>query len=121
MLTAFRRFCFPLMIVVIGLAFAVADAAIFSPAPAARAVVVGGGPTAEAFAISAEVSSESILGAETIPFTGSVVFERSAPRAEGGVEVTDLEIVSLDLTGTSLGCSESGTMPPGAGNMSGTW
>ena len=102
MLTAFRRFCFPLMIVAIGLAFAVADAAIFSPAPAARAVVVGGAPTAEAFAISADVSIESILGAETIPFTGSVIIERSATRTEGGVEVTDLEIVSLDLTGTSL-------------------
>jgi hypothetical protein len=51
---------------------------------------------------NAEISVVSLLGAETISLTGTVTIERSDPRSDGGVEVVDAEIVSMDLEGTSL-------------------
>jgi len=51
---------------------------------------------------SAEISVVSLLGAETISFTGTVTIERSDPRIDGGVEVVDAEIVSMDIEGTSV-------------------
>ena len=64
----------------------------------------GGLPPAgtETFDASAEISVVSLLGAETISFTGTVTIEWSDPRIEDGVEVVDTEIVAMDLEGTSV-------------------
>ena len=86
----------------LGLGLAVAGTGLVSPAPAARAAVAGAGPTVDTLDVIATVSIESILGAETIQFSGSTTMTRSAPRIEGGVIVTDVEVISLDLTGMSV-------------------
>ena len=51
---------------------------------------------------SAEISIVSLLGTETISLMGTVTIERSDPLIDGGVEVIDAEIVSMDLEGTSV-------------------
>ena len=73
-----------------------------TPTPTLTPTPTPQGPVRKDLDVIAEVSIESILGTETIPLSGTVAIERSAPRTEGGVEVTDLEIISLDLTGTSV-------------------
>ena len=49
----------------------------------------------------ATIDTVSQLGAETIVLTGWARIDREAPRLEDGLEVVDLEIVSLSLRGAS--------------------
>jgi hypothetical protein len=51
---------------------------------------------------SAQVGVTSRLGSETIPFTGNTTIQRQAPHMDNGVEVVDIEIVAMNLSGTSL-------------------
>lgn len=68
----------------------------------------------DALDVSGTVSVTSRLGSETIDLTGTAEIARSDPYLDGGVSVVDLEIVSLDLTGSSLtgsvAASESATL-----------
>lgn len=64
---------------------------------------LGGAPAGEdMLAVSAQVSVTSRLGSETIPLEGTVTVVRSAPRTDGGLQVVDLEIVSMGLSGMSV-------------------
>lgn len=82
-----------LLALVFGLGLLMADA------PIAR----GGAPAAEdTLSVTALVGVSSRLGSEVIPFSGTVTIGRGEPRMDGGVQVVDLEILSMDLVGTSL-------------------
>ena len=52
--------------------------------------------------VTADVSLTSVLGQETIPFSGVATISRSDPYMNGGVEVVDLELTSLALSGNSV-------------------
>ncbi|MCH8994957.1 MAG: hypothetical protein IH959_08345 [Chloroflexi bacterium] len=67
--------------------------------PQARALPAAG---EDLLSASASASIVSRLGQETIAFTGTIAISREDPRLENGVEVVDLVITSLNLTGQSL-------------------
>ena len=48
------------------------------------------------------MSVVSNLGSETFPVSGTATINRQNPHMEGTIEVEDMEIVALDLAGTSL-------------------
>ena len=52
--------------------------------------------------VTATVSFTSRLGQETILFSGIVTISRSDPYMNGGVEVVDVELTSLALSGNSI-------------------
>lgn len=56
----------------------------------------------DVFNVTAQVSVTSRLGQEVISLAGTASIEREDPHMEGGVEVADLELVKLHLTGSSL-------------------
>ncbi len=67
--------------------------------PQARALPAAG---EDLLSASASASIVSRLGQETIAFTGTIAISRENPRLENGVEVVDLVITSLNLSGQSL-------------------
>jgi hypothetical protein len=67
--------------------------------PSASALPPGG---TDVFNVSAQVDVESRFGFETVGLSGTAVLERSDPYLDGDVEVSDIELTSLDLTGNSL-------------------
>lgn len=52
--------------------------------------------------VAGSVTASSRLGQETINVNGTVTIVRTDPRHEGGVEVQDVEITSLELEGQSV-------------------
>ncbi len=52
--------------------------------------------------VMSSVNLTSRLGQETIIFSGSATISRSDPYMDGGVEVVDLELISLALGGNSI-------------------
>ena len=52
--------------------------------------------------VTGTVGVVSRLGSETFAITGTATIDRAAPHMEGSVQVVDMELVALDLTGTSL-------------------
>jgi hypothetical protein len=82
------------------------------PSRPARALPPGGTDTLD---VTGQVEIESRLGHETIALAGTAVIERSEPHLDGGVEVSDLELIDLSLEGESLTgdvlVTESDTLP----------
>ncbi len=84
-----------------GLLFILAGFAALVAAPASPAYAFPAAGT-DNVQVSAEVSFTSRLGQETISFTGLVAIARSDPYDDGGVQVVDLEMISLTLGGDSV-------------------
>lgn len=65
--------------------------------------------------VTSTVGFTSRLGQETIPFSGVATISRGDPYMDGGVEVVDLELTSLVMTGSSITgpvtITHSGTLP----------
>ncbi|MEX2159275.1 MAG: hypothetical protein WEB04_07735 [Dehalococcoidia bacterium] len=81
------------------LAFALAAAAALLPSSAGAAFPPIG---QDILPVTGSVSVSSNLGSETFPVTGTATIDRQDPHMEGAIEVEDMEIVALDLDGTSL-------------------
>lgn len=81
------------------LAFALAAAAALLPSSAGAAFPPVG---QNVFPVTGSVSVVSNLGSETFPVSGTATIDRQNPHMEGAIEVEDMEIVALDLDGTSL-------------------
>lgn len=73
--------------------------ALGQPARNASALPPAGTDTLIAYG---QTTIASRLGSETITLSGTVTVQRSAPFLDGGVQVVDAEITSMNLTGTSL-------------------
>jgi hypothetical protein len=93
-----RRF-FPLALAGSCLVLALVALSLFFGHPAARALPPAG---TDNVAVSADVSVSSRIGTETIHLTGLATIVRQDPHLESGMEVEDLQITSLSMTGHSL-------------------
>ena len=94
-----RRRLLSLTLVAAGLIASLVTIGLVSFSRSASALPPAGTDT---FGVNAQVSITSVLGSETdIPFTGTVTIERDAPHEEGGVEVQDLTITDIVLSGLS--------------------
>lgn len=67
--------------------------------PPAGALPPGG---TDAFSVTGLVAVSSSLGAETFPVSGVATIKRGEPFLDGLVEVVDIEIVSMNLSGESV-------------------
>jgi hypothetical protein len=94
-----QRRLFPLMLVGTGLLIALVALGLFLSHPAARALPPAG---TDNVAVSADVSVASRIGTETIHFTGLATIVRQDPHLESGMEVENLQITSLSMTGHGL-------------------
>ena len=67
------------------------------------------------FGVNAQVAITSLLGSETISFSGSVTITRDAPHSDNGTEVEDFHITDLHLSGLSatgfVSINQSPTVP----------
>ncbi len=84
------RIALLLLLFVAGLALAAEQAHAYPPAGS------------ETVPITATASLTSRLGQETISFSGIATIARSDPYMDGGVDVVDLELTSLVLSGNSV-------------------
>ena len=73
--------------------------ALSSPHRTARALPPAG---SDQLPVVATIDITSRIGDATVVLTGWAEIDRQAPHDEGGVDVVDLEIVSMDLVGTSV-------------------
>lgn len=100
----------PLLLFIIGAV--VVGASLLSQASPAEGGTPGG---QDVLSVTALVGVTSRLGSEVIPFEGTVTIDRSDPRMDGGIQVVDLAINSLSLSGTSIigsvSATESQTLP----------
>ncbi len=93
-----QRRLFPLALAGGGLVLALVALGLFLSHPAARALPPAG---TDNVYVSADVSMASRIGTETIHFTGFATIVRQDPHLEGGMEVENLQITALNLTGHS--------------------
>jgi hypothetical protein len=93
-----RKF-FPLALAGSGLVLALVAFGLFFTHPAARALPPAG---TDNVVVSGDVSVSSRIGTETIHLTGLATIVRQDPHLESGMEVEDLQITSLSMTGQSL-------------------
>lgn len=89
--------------------------AILVIAASARPSSAGSFPPAgtDVVEVSAEVSVTSRLGSETISFTGGATIHRGEPRDDNGVQVIDVEVVKLSLTGQGVQGTVTANLRPG--------
>ncbi len=92
----------PLVLLLLGffsVTHLLASASLLRPTPRGHALPPAG---VDVLVVTGEVSVTSLLGAETIPLTGSITIERGDPQMDGGTEVVAAEIVAMDLVGASI-------------------
>lgn len=92
----------PLVLLLLGffsVILLLASESLLRPTPAGHALPPAG---VDVLVVTGEVSVTSLLGAETIPLTGSITIERGDPQMDGGTEVIAAEIVAMDLVGASI-------------------
>ena len=82
----------------LGLVVSLVVVRLLLSSPQAQALPAAG---EDLFSASASAGIVSRLGQETIAFTGTIAISREDPRLENGVEVVDLVITSLNLSGQS--------------------
>ena len=73
-------------------------AALMRPAPSLALPPAG----TDVVPVTAQIGIRSLLGSETIDFTGSATIVRGSPYLQGGVEVVDAELTAMTLTGASV-------------------